>query len=1408
MSFSPTGDEDMVSDVSVISVGQESGENGGMSEQNSCQNHRLVENAFMHTDGILGQTRMLLAKQCQNKSLPCEILKNTDKDILQSNQTKKSMVAKLISFFSFKKSDSTSNLLINTNQKSIQQTESGSLVIVESGSVQPGKKDGSLDGNTLQHVEIQSVFTRQPKEARVTVKKEIKIDINISMTSAVTTTVTKETHQSKSNTSESNTSINIQHSSERFTEKEGLNEKITANSLNHETDTHISNLPPAEIHFCHDNKDKIIHNCPKTRSHCMNKAPSEHMSKPNPSNDKNLDTAFYKTQSKNDHNTENKEVTKSLQNNTTKTSVSKDQLSTLTGTSKVKENKSKTSIENVHFDPDLESNTIKKTENANKAVQRDKDENNVTDENASGMPRTNAIDNTTNSIPNQKAQNDEYVDLPISEKTGGTNKSNVLAHSEKITNNQSCFSSVSAKPSDKSLIIESGSFLQTATCKTLSSSKDKANVSQNQGHFTDNVFLSHRLSQNQVRVLDTSNYHSGNTSEEKSNVSGGCTSDEKEKPLHLSANTTNIDRGNNPLDNSNRFDNTDGKVNAYFSDHQSCNIRESSNEENVSPIKSQQITLPKPHLLNSVNDVFSETDNSSSDARNEIPISYPGDPLNSLNSNTSYAFDTKSSCIPNTMPPLSHSIGKPVFDIKSHNYNDETTIRPENSHFGINSLYKPISDLKSLVGENKPEHSKHSDIFEIKPNEFSKNDQVKETGSLELRVLKCDIPQRTNTLQPNIKHTNKKPLVSNRISANSDLLKQRKIPKGSKPVDLVMAIKQTDKLQRQRENVDTKTEETLVDNIQKTQPHDEEKNNDTESNMVSKLEFSESLDSSSDDEAIRVEEFSLDDTEDDTWSLATFAMPTKLEMDQKEEDIPLKYYKRKRYKKKSKGYIKPFYQEALDKSQDINDICPKNPINLPFLNSHIENQSTSVEESSLKMKFDEKEDGTEIHSSNNTIVDPTGTFANTRREQTTMEDKTKSDTLQIRTDDRNKGKTSQTKEEYTRNSDKNTRLVMEQKQTRHLPKKSMKCEIGESVKQNTVKHLGNNESWKLNAIDNVLNDSEISNSVPQVPESSKCITLNNVEKSQTLPEIHFKEKNDVSFVSLPDNDLKKEVKPDNKTTKTSSLLSKAESMSLPSVEVKRAFSVNESGTKRKSQQLKVSTTKETKSKTLSTKVEKTSVKKKAKKTKTTKFTRNITFRVSNEEKPVVENYDKFGEKEEKLREEKPNKFRFDQLPTIRKSKAKEKPQATKKAQKCSTKENENFDESEKLHEELKLPNVGNNVQSEKQPDGTCKPLEKDHVIIGADEGEGRLVQSTVKKLVLQKKTKKKMKKKKKKKVQKTKGFSSDSDDEIEIDPSVYFTSRAGNSSRPASSHELPQLINKIKLTASCTDIRSLCGDID
>lgn len=78
------------------------------------------------------------------------------------------------------------------------------------------------------------------------------------------------------------------------------------------------------------------------------------------------------------------------------------------------------------------------------------------------------------------------------------------------------------------------------------------------------------------------------------------------------------------------------------------------------------------------------------------------------------------------------------------------------------------------------------------------------------------------------------------------------------------------------------------------------------------------------------------------------------------------------------------------------------------------------------------------------------------------------------------------------------------------------------------------------------------------------------------------------------------------------------------------------------------------------KVDKIFVKKKVKKIKIMKFMRNIIFRVSNEEKFVVENYDKFGEKEEKLREEKLNKFRFDKLLMICKFKVKEKFQVIKK----------------------------------------------------------------------------------------------------------------------------------------------------
>lgn len=45
-------------------------------------------------------------------------------------------------------------------------------------------------------------------------------------------------------------------------------------------------------------------------------------------------------------------------------------------------------------------------------------------------------------------------------------------------------------------------------------------------------------------------------------------------------------------------------------------------------------------------------------------------------------------------------------------------------------------------------------------------------------------------------------------------------------------------------------EEILVDNIQKIQLYDEEKNNDMELNMVLKLEFLEFFDLSLDDEVI------------------------------------------------------------------------------------------------------------------------------------------------------------------------------------------------------------------------------------------------------------------------------------------------------------------------------------------------------------------------------------------------------------------------------------------------------------------------------------------------------------------------------------------------------------------------------
>lgn len=132
--------------------------------------------------------------------------------------------------------------------------------------------------------------------------------------------------------------------------------------------------------------------------------------------------------------------------------------------------------------------------------------------------------------------------------------------------------------------------------------------------------------------------------------------------------------------------------------------------------------LLKLYLLNLVNDVFFEKDNFFSDICNEILILYFGDFLNLFNFNILYVFDIKLLCILNIMFLLLYFIGKLVFDMKFYNYNDEIINWFENLYFGINFLYKLIFDLKLFVGENKFEYLKYSDIFEIKLNEFSKND--------------------------------------------------------------------------------------------------------------------------------------------------------------------------------------------------------------------------------------------------------------------------------------------------------------------------------------------------------------------------------------------------------------------------------------------------------------------------------------------------------------------------------------------------------------------------------------------------------------------------------------------------------------------------------------------------------------
>lgn len=81
------------------------------------------------------------------------------------------------------------------------------------------------------------------------------------------------------------------------------------------------------------------------------------------------------------------------------------------------------------------------TDSPYQTSQRDKEENTShdLDEKMFGMLCITAIDNTTNASRRQESYDDRYVDLEISEKAEETNKSNTMASSEKITNNQSCF---------------------------------------------------------------------------------------------------------------------------------------------------------------------------------------------------------------------------------------------------------------------------------------------------------------------------------------------------------------------------------------------------------------------------------------------------------------------------------------------------------------------------------------------------------------------------------------------------------------------------------------------------------------------------------------------------------------------------------------------------------------------------------------------------------------------------------------------------------------------------------------------------------------------------------------------------------------------------------------------------------
>lgn len=1387
MSFSPTGDEDMVSDVTVISIGQENGENGIEREQHICPNLRPTENAFQHNDGILGQTRMALANQCEHKLFPDEL--NKDKNITQSNLTKKGMVAKLISFFSFNKSDSTSKLLIKSNEngKQEKENESSSSVDVESA-VSPATNYIST-GVT--------VNSRQAEESTVTVTKQFQIDINISMKSAVTTTIISENPVSKSNSSDTNTCINVQHSSASC-----LTDTAVTNELQHDIVTHYSNMPPAEIHLCSEtNKEKTNYSSSKL-SHCQNISERDLIS-----DTKNLISS------------ENHSVIVSRETQSNNVSIKGDSaVSNLLLSSKITES-------NVHVNTefplnknsemegftgkketvyDLESNTTKKTDSLNNMLQGDNSEGDVTPEKASSRQHIKVIDNTTNSIHNQKTRNDKYVDLQISEKAEETSKSNTLTRSENITNNQSCSTSVSAKPSDKSLIIESGSLTQTATATVQSRSAAETDNSHTQEPISDTLFSSHRLLQNQIRVLHPSNYNAGKTFRDKLDGSESCSIDDVEtrsqKALQLLLHETKKECDDIASDHgTNRATEILRKKEIIKSTGDQAT--ELSGVMELSKFRLEYTEEKKPYLqAGSVNFQDSKTSLKAGNQSSEFSLSCQNDTPKLPETNVGiFDFNKKSLCIPNPKPPIAHAISETKLPNPNRNgddieWNEGSQFKSHHSNYSSTTLH----DIQSKNSNNtEQQYSKPCDIIQFKFDKSNKKGDIEDKKSSTIVELKCNVPEssKVNGLQKNSNIKTKKPNILSKISANTDLLMPKTTPRGgSKAPNLLVSINQTKK---STEDMISKPETST-----KNSPQTEEKNDDLEFTIEPNIEFSESLDSSSENEDIRVEEFSVDDTEDDTWSLATFAMPTKLEMDQKEEDIPMNYYKRKRLKKKSKGYFKQFYRNPKDESQNIDNLEIKKPLDLPFLKSQ-RNNATSSKENNTECGFDENGKDRKLNVDNyreqNKVCETSQKMNDTVNAPPKVEFSLNPPADRIIPNILC----------YDKNAHGHTNVGIKPDETKNLPlllpnqdKLKASTKRIEEKNCNATRHLHVSSDKENN-----LERANDSNSVSLESEMSQVITLCDDGKKTILPDIKLKENSDVSIMSSPKKDSQPHTEKSLKTTKMSSLLAKTESMSLPKVSegIKKVFTFKESRKVSKSQgQEQISESKDAKTKSSTSKDEKG--KKKVKKAKTTKFSRNLSF-IKPKEKVVKENYDKFGEKEEKLRDEKPNKFRFDQLPRIRKSKPKEEHQGSKKVTKSSSNQ---IIKSVNLisKEEFKLPSVGDNLRPEVHDDTEAPETDKD-LDNGNSEQETPLANSNLTKQEKKPKQKRK-KKKKKKKVQQMKELCSeiDSDSDLEIDPNVYFTSRAGNSSRPNSSHDIPQLISKIKLTASCADIKSLCGDLD